>query len=666
VAAVQRTAGAFLPPLAANPVSAESIVARRPSDAQRTLLTLQRRFGNQYVRRAVGRAGERNAGGDERLSPDLQRAPAADAPSGAGGCTTQPPARDHRAIFDSACLLAPELTGDARLNDAFHNNPPLTAKDNGTTVQRLQQALLDAGETLPKFGADGNWGSETTHAVASFQGRNGVAPGGFEAGRQTLGALDRHLQQNPPKPPVPPAPGGKATLDARCGADLQAGTLVVTGTGFPPGKVELSVDSIAGNAALADAAGALKGSVSADLKAGSHVVEASAGDVKAAAQFSTPCGGSGPPVDPELVTQDELLVLARYQFVGQTERDATEDAIRDLKGQLDPTPVPWQRALAETVALALLQFVYGQYEQLVRNAVKRAFPKGGSEDDIAVVDNAHDKASDLIQDKTAKDKLDKIFEEEDNEPTKTMERHLEAFRRGLLAELRAGYLLVQTDWIQRIRSNAKTARITPPQLQALASSIEEAGKKMYDVRYSKVLEMWGSYLARRKLGSSKEPGKKTPDHATNLRQVGDNAPEDVPGVLLIGLIGGGGKKTMPDARTVGRGDETVHVNQKDVHIHGMSEEARKKFAQLKPELSQLNMPVVLRGEPRTGGLVAIGRDEDGLVLDAGSDTKGKAWLVAVGQIKRLDPQLSDPDLGAQAVYAEDLSATAIDKDIKGA
>src|SRR5262249_18741073 len=154
----------------------------------------------------------------------------------------------------------------------------LTAADNGTPVQKLQTSLLDAGEVLPKFGADGKWGSETSAAIVSFQRKNGIPPGGFEAGRKTLLALDLQLQQKP-KPPPPSQP----KLDApQC--DKKIGdTIPITGSGFPPGStVFLSVDGIPGNSALAQTpSGAIAGSISAGQKSGSHVVEATTNGVRA-------------------------------------------------------------------------------------------------------------------------------------------------------------------------------------------------------------------------------------------------------------------------------------------------------------------------------------------------------------------------------------------------
>src|SRR5262249_5552460 len=149
---------------------------------------LQRSRGNQYVKRLIALARS-------PVESDPQPAPAPN------GCTTQLPAKDPRAVFDDLCLLSDDLKGDDRLNDAVHNNPPLTANDSPGTIPKFQQALVAAGEKLTKYGPDGKWGSETTNAVISFQRKNGVPPGGFEAGRKTLVALDKKLQKTPPNPP---------------------------------------------------------------------------------------------------------------------------------------------------------------------------------------------------------------------------------------------------------------------------------------------------------------------------------------------------------------------------------------------------------------------------------------------------------------------------------
>lgn len=44
--------------------------------------------------------------------------------------------------------------------------------DSGDEVKKIQEALIAAGESLPKYGADGDFGSETLAAVKNFQKKN--------------------------------------------------------------------------------------------------------------------------------------------------------------------------------------------------------------------------------------------------------------------------------------------------------------------------------------------------------------------------------------------------------------------------------------------------------------------------------------------------------------
>ena len=53
---------------------------------------------------------------------------------------------------------------------------------------------------------DGKWGNETVATIHDFQVFAGIdPPGGFEAGRRTLGSLDGRLPK-PAAPTPPPAP----------------------------------------------------------------------------------------------------------------------------------------------------------------------------------------------------------------------------------------------------------------------------------------------------------------------------------------------------------------------------------------------------------------------------------------------------------------------------
>jgi peptidoglycan hydrolase-like protein with peptidoglycan-binding domain len=59
---------------------------------------------------------------------------------------------------------------------------------SGSEVERLQQALVDAGYDVGKSGADGIFGDNTLAAVRQFQQDNGLTVDGV-AGKNTLGAL---------------------------------------------------------------------------------------------------------------------------------------------------------------------------------------------------------------------------------------------------------------------------------------------------------------------------------------------------------------------------------------------------------------------------------------------------------------------------------------------
>ena len=61
----------------------------------------------------------------------------------------------------------------------------------GELVTMMQELLMKAGEKLPKFGADGDFGSETLKAVKSFQKKHGLVVDGI-VGPKTWGELIRY------------------------------------------------------------------------------------------------------------------------------------------------------------------------------------------------------------------------------------------------------------------------------------------------------------------------------------------------------------------------------------------------------------------------------------------------------------------------------------------
>lgn len=64
---------------------------------------------------------------------------------------------------------SPRFQGDPVLADVLNGRRLLRPGSRGEAVRKMQQALLDLGYPLPRFGADGDYGSETAGAVRRFQ-----------------------------------------------------------------------------------------------------------------------------------------------------------------------------------------------------------------------------------------------------------------------------------------------------------------------------------------------------------------------------------------------------------------------------------------------------------------------------------------------------------------
>ncbi|HEX8741947.1 MAG TPA: peptidoglycan-binding protein [Thermoleophilaceae bacterium] len=109
----------------------------------------------------------------------------------------------------------------------------LTPGTKGDFVALVQQALMDLGESLPNFGADGGYGNETTAAVLSYKTRHdirtddGVLDG--IVGPKTIAKLDEECTARDQVPgPCPPEPDGPA-VDL-LGADEQLVNMVLANT----------------------------------------------------------------------------------------------------------------------------------------------------------------------------------------------------------------------------------------------------------------------------------------------------------------------------------------------------------------------------------------------------------------------------------------------------
>jgi len=125
----------------------------------------------------------------------------------------------QRTIGDGYDLTAARFAGDVILEAVYDNERLLQVGNRGPAVVKLQQALIDAGFPLPRFGADGIFGAETKAAVEGFQRASGLAGGdirkGFDGivGPTTMGWLDQRFSAGPtPAGTTPRATPGCPTI----------------------------------------------------------------------------------------------------------------------------------------------------------------------------------------------------------------------------------------------------------------------------------------------------------------------------------------------------------------------------------------------------------------------------------------------------------------------
>ena len=103
----------------------------------------------------------------------------------------------QRQVDPAHDLTSPGLSGDPKLEEIFDEQGSLRPPAKGPEVIKVQEALLALGFALPKFGADGDYGSETRQAVREFQTKAGLSGAQVDGivGPVTLGLLDRALRQ---------------------------------------------------------------------------------------------------------------------------------------------------------------------------------------------------------------------------------------------------------------------------------------------------------------------------------------------------------------------------------------------------------------------------------------------------------------------------------------
>jgi hypothetical protein len=125
----------------------------------------------------------------------------------------------QRTMGDGHDLEAARFKGNAKLEAAYDNELLIDKGAHGDHVRLLQQSLLDMGYTLPGFGADGDFGSETKAAIKMFQADAHARMIDGVVGPETMTLFDKHDTtrkggDGPPQRlgPVPgPLPPPKAT-----------------------------------------------------------------------------------------------------------------------------------------------------------------------------------------------------------------------------------------------------------------------------------------------------------------------------------------------------------------------------------------------------------------------------------------------------------------------
>lgn len=115
----------------------------------------------------------------------------------------------QRTIGDGHDLTSSRFSGDVVLEAVYDDERLLQSGSRGPVVTKLQQALIDAGFSLPRFGVDGIFGAETKAAVEQFQRHSGLSGTSVDGivGPITMGWLDQRFSAGP----TPAGTGTEAT-----------------------------------------------------------------------------------------------------------------------------------------------------------------------------------------------------------------------------------------------------------------------------------------------------------------------------------------------------------------------------------------------------------------------------------------------------------------------
>ena len=112
----------------------------------------------------------------------------------------------------------------------------------GSDVKTLQEKLMELGYKLPKYGADGEYGSETIEAVKAFQKASGLSVDG-QFGPKSLEALMDALAGDAPEDEDKPVASGNVeitggTVNLRLGPGTQYESVAIARKGDKLDKAE--------------------------------------------------------------------------------------------------------------------------------------------------------------------------------------------------------------------------------------------------------------------------------------------------------------------------------------------------------------------------------------------------------------------------------------------
>ena len=97
-------------------------------------------------------------------------------------------------------LMSHRFADDPLLQSVFRGERLIQRWDKGPAVKKIQQALIDAGFSLPRYGADSDFGSETEAAVRSYQSAHGLEANGIIV-TTTMESLDALFSAPPTTTP---------------------------------------------------------------------------------------------------------------------------------------------------------------------------------------------------------------------------------------------------------------------------------------------------------------------------------------------------------------------------------------------------------------------------------------------------------------------------------